>query len=106
MAGGYSQGMNAQELIDDVIAEYHAADLPVDPTARVAALHDIVWQRWSALPLPDRAATAADLEGVGTPASGGPHVVLDDVSDLDESAVDSLTSVIRAQIPELSVPEV
>ena len=98
--------MTGDELLEGMVADYLAAELPPDPTERVAVLHEIVARRWVGLPLQDRLLVAADLDGTDGLVKDETEMTLEDVSALDDLAVDSLTSLARARIPELAVPEV
>jgi hypothetical protein len=99
--------MSADELIEAVTADYLAAELPADPAGRLAALRDIVAERWATLSPDDRLTVGTDLDGSRAVTAGDDDAsaALEELSDHDDEAVDSITSVVRARIPELSVPE-
>jgi hypothetical protein len=95
------------DLIQRIVDEYYEADLPEDPAARLAILRDVASAEWARLPESDRVALAADLddcEGVVAFAGRDPDISDEELSELDEQAVDGLTDHARREIPELSLP--
>jgi hypothetical protein len=99
--------MTGEELIDAVVADYLASDLPPEPAGRLAALHDLVRGRWDALPDAQRVEVAAelDLDHTGRLLPDEDMIEPEELDAYDEAAVGSVVNVIRARIPELSVPE-
>ncbi len=100
--------MTGADLIDSVLGDYLASDLPPEPAGRLAALHDLVRERWDALPGPERVQVAADLDldHTGRLLPGEDMLEPDELAAYDAAAVGSVVDVIRARFPELSVPEV
>ena len=99
--------MTGADLIDSVLADYLALELPPEPAGRLASLRDLVRDRWHALPPDERVQVAAelDLDHTGRLLPDEDQVEAADLDAYDDAAVDSVVNVIRSRIPELSVPE-
>jgi hypothetical protein len=95
-------------LVESIVGDYYASDLPEEPAARAGVLRDIVRRHWLAMPMNERITLAEefdDAEGMTAFAERAPHLDARELEELDEQAVDGLTELVRHEIPELSVPE-
>jgi class 3 adenylate cyclase len=90
-----------QTLIEAIVDEYYASDLPEEPAARARVLRDIVQRRWSAMPVNERITLAEEFDDAEALTAFAEQAA----PELDEQAVDGLTELVRHEIPELSVPE-
>jgi hypothetical protein len=96
--------MTGAELIERIVDDYYAADLPEDPAARATVLRDLVEREWRSLSRPDRIALATDLDHdhLAAFAERAPHLSDEEAEELDEQAMDGLVDVARREIPELA----
>ena len=99
--------MDSRQLLDRLIDAYLSADLPSEPVQRLGVLHGLVRREWGALSLEQRVRLATELDDWHGPPILEDHDALtaDERRELDETAVDAITDRLRAEFPELAVPE-
>jgi hypothetical protein len=98
-----------QTLIETIVDDYYASDLPEAPAARAGVLRDVVRRQWLAMPVDQRITLAEEFDDAEEMAAfaeqAAPHLDARELEELDEQAIDGLTALVRHEIPELSVPE-
>jgi hypothetical protein len=93
-------------FVDDTITAYREAELPPEPALRLAALRAIVERRLGTLSVDDRVAVAEELEGLPPASPTEEERIAEVIVEREDGLVDAIVAHVRAELPELSVPEV